>query len=346
MTQLIFFVALAVGVSFLCSILEAALLSTTSTFIAAEEKKGKKYATILKRLKSDPENSLAVILTLNTVANTLGATGAGAQALIVLGSELIAVFTVAFTLTILIVSEIIPKSLGAAFWRRLAPYVAYVLNFLVVVMRPVGWLSYWISRLIGSDKADRISREELQAIGDVGLQEGLLDEAESHIFTSFLKFGRLKVEAIMTPRSVMFCLPESTTLKEAIANKSVSIFSRVPVYGVNEDDMTGYVLKSAVLKAIVDGKGSSQLADYKREILLVDEDTKVKRLFRTLYDRHEHMSVIVNEWGVVLGLATMEDILETMLGVEIQDELDTVEDMQALARNQWEKRARRMGLLE
>lgn len=346
MTQLVAFVTLAVGVSFLCSILEAALLSTTPTFIAAEEKKGKKYATVLRRLKEDPENSLAVILTLNTVANTLGATGAGAQALIVLGSELIAVFTGAFTLTILIISEIIPKSLGAAFWRQLAPFVAWTLHLLVAVMRPVGWLSHWIARLIGSENTERLSREELQAVGDVGLQEGLLDEDESHIFTSFLKFGRLKVEAIMTPRSVMFCLPESTTLREAIAKKPLSIFSRVPVYGENTDDMTGYILRGDILKAIVDGKGDGRLADYKREILFVDEDTNVKRLFRTLYDRHEHMSVIVNDWGVVVGLATMEDILETMLGVEIQDELDTVEDMQALARQRWEERARRMGLLE
>lgn len=346
MTQLVFFVALAVGVSFLCSILEAALLSTTATFIAAEEKKGKKYAAVLHRLKDDPENSLAVILTLNTVANTLGATGAGAQALVVLGNELIALFTGAFTLTILIVSEIIPKSLGAAFWRQLAPFVAWTLHLLVTVMRPVGWLSHWIARIIGSDSTERLSREELQAVGDIGLQEGLLDEDESQIFTSFLKFGRLRVEAIMTPRSVMFCLPESTTLEKAIAEKPMSVFSRVPVYGENEDDMTGYVLRADILQAMVAGNASSQLADYKREILLVDEDTNVKRLFRTLYDRHEHMSIIVNEWGVVLGLATMEDILETMLGVEIQDESDTVEDMQALARQRWEKRARRMGLLE
>lgn len=346
MTQLVFFVVLAIGVSFLCSILEAALLSTTPTFIAAEEKKGRKFAGTLRKLKEDPENSLAVILTLNTVANTLGATGAGAQALIVLGDGLIAIFTGAFTLTILIVSEIIPKSLGAAFWRQLAPFVAWTLNFLVMIMRPVGWLSHWIARLIGSEKTKGLSREELAAVGQVGLQEGLLDEDESHIFTSFLKFGRLRVEAIMTPRSVMFCLPESMTLKQAIAEKPVSVFSRIPVYGENEDDMTGYVLRSDVLKAMVDGKGTDKLSDHKREILFVDEDTIVKRLFRTLYQRHEHIAVIVNEWGVVLGLATMEDILETMLGVEIQDELDTVEDMQALALQRWEERARRMGLLE
>jgi CBS domain containing-hemolysin-like protein len=347
MTLLVLYVLLALGVSFLCSVLEAVLLSVTPSYIAALQQNDRKVGDRLAKLKRDIDRPLASILSLNTIAHTVGATGAGAQAAIVFDDTGVGIFSAALTLAILVLSEIIPKTIGATFWRRLAPWSGRILGPLIFLMYPLVIMSKGITRLIsgGQKVSHTVSREEFTALADLGTREGIIEEEESRVLRNLLRFKSLRVKDIMTPRTVVLAVNEETKVLDFFTDRPNPRFSRIPVFGENRDDITGYVLKHDMLLELANDRDEVKLKDLKREILVVPELLSLRELFERLIETQEHLALVVDEYGGMAGIVTMEDLVETLLGLEIVDEVDVIQDMQVLARQQWYNRARRLGLV-
>lgn len=343
---LIFFVVMAIGVSFVCSMAESVLLSMTPSFIADIREDNPKKAAMLKRLKVDNvDQSLAAILTLNTIANTLGSIGAGAQATIVFGSAWFGLFSAVMTLAILTLSEIIPKTLGTVYWRQLSGLVAYFVRGIIVILYPVIWLSERLTKLLVRGKESNVfSRREFAALASVGEESGQIDPLESRIIRNLLAFGAIKVEDIMTPRSVMLAFEQSMTVAEVLAERPKLTFSRLPIYDEELDDIKGFVLKTDMLLAKANHAMNKPLKQFQREITFVFSKMKLFDLLDLMLKEHIHIAITVGEYGEVKGLVTLEDVLETLLGLEIVDEIDKVEDMQALARQLMDKRVERLGM--
>ncbi|MFO8100016.1 MAG: CNNM domain-containing protein [Salinibacter sp.] len=346
MGLLLLYVALALGVSFLCSIMEAVLLSVTPSYVAALEREGDTVGKRLHEMKEDIDRPLSAILSLNTIAHTVGAAGAGAQAAVVFGEAYTGVIAGILTLLILVLSEIIPKTLGAVYWRTLAPAVVSVLVPTIVLLWPFVKLSEGLTYLLSSDDDETsFSREEFTAMAELGEEEGVFEEKESRILRNLFRFNSLRVKDVMTPRTVIFDLPDAKTIGEVVEEHDEFRFSRIPVYDDDPDDVTGYVLKDEILLRAAQEEHDVSLEELSREILVVREDLPLPDLLERLLDRLEHIALVVDEYGGVAGVVTMEDVVKTLLGLEIVDEADSVEDMQALARKQWFKRARELGML-
>ena len=344
LTLLVLYITLAIGVSFLCSVLEAVLLSVSPAYVGTLEATNPTAAERLKGLKADVERPLAAILSLNTVAHTIGAAGAGAEAAAYFGDASIGVFSAVLTLGILVLSEIIPKTLGAVYWRGLAPMVARVLPFLIWITLPLVWLSQGITKLIArGEKEGQVSREELAALAQIGTEEGVFDETEGRILRSLFRFNELKTRDVMTPRTVVLAYPETTPLAEVARDNTQ--FSRLPVYGRDRDHVTGLVLRDDVLAAVADGRGDEPASTIARDVLTVPDSLPLPDLFDRLLDRREHLALVVGEYGGTAGVATVEDVIETLLGLEIQDESDAHHDMQTAARERWSERAVRLGIV-
>jgi len=330
---LLLYVVLALGVSFLCSIMEAVLLSVTPSFVALHERRGRRWARRLRTLKQDVDRPLAAILSLNTIAHTVGAAGAGAKAGALFGSASLGVVSAVLTLLILVLSEIIPKTLGALYWRRLAPPVVRLLWPMIWVLWPLVRLSQALTRLLaGGARKVSISREEMAAMAEVGEDEGAIAASESRILTSLLRSGDTKVRDIMTPRSVVAALPQDLTVADAVNHEGGLRFSRIPVFEGSLDHVTGYVLKDEVLLEAARDRHGSTLASMRRELPSVPETMKLSRLFDLLIERREHIAFVVDSAGAAAGVVTLEDAIETLLGHEIVDEVDQVKDMRELAR--------------
>ncbi|PSQ93756.1 MAG: hemolysin [Bacteroidetes bacterium SW_4_67_19] len=338
---LVLYVLLALGFSFLCSILEATLLSVTPSYVAALEQEGHLVAERLSEYKEDIDRPLAAILSLNTIAHTVGATGAGAQAAKAIpggeGEVAVAITSGVLTLLILVVSEIIPKTLGAVYWRQLAPVMTPVLTVIIWTMWPLVKLSQGITYLLARGKKDEasVSREEFTAMAELGKKEGVFEEEESRILKNLFRFSSLRVKDIMTPRTVIKALPEGQTVAEVVDNHDEFQFSRIPVYTEDRDDITGYILKDEILLKAAQEEDALALHDLKREIQGMPETLPLPEAFEQLVDSYEHIALVVDEYGGTAGIVTMEDIVETLLGMEIVDEADSTEDMQVLARRQW-----------
>ena len=340
MTLLILYISLALGVSFLCSILEATLLSVTPSYIASVERAGKSWGIKLRHLKCEIDRPLAAILSLNTVAHTVGAAGAGAQAAEVYGSAYIGVASAVLTLLILVLSEIIPKTLGAAHWRVLTPLATWVLPPLIWAMYPLVKLSEFIAWMLARrDDGISVSREEVAAMAELGAAQGVLAEGESKILRNLFRADSVCIEDIMTPRTVVYCLNESKRVGDVLAEQEENPFSRVPVYHENIDKATGYVLKSDILLYGARDEMDVKLKELRRPINSVPESMTIPRLFDVLLAKRAIIVVAVDEYGGVTGVVTMEDVVETLLGMEIVDEGDTVEDMRDLARKRWQTRS-------
>jgi CBS domain containing-hemolysin-like protein len=326
-----FFIALFF--SFLCSVLEAVLLSITPSFIGAKQREKKAYAHELGKLKEDVDRPLAAILTLNTFAHTIGAAGVGAQAQKLWGEEYLSVTSAVLTLAILIFSEIIPKTLGATYWRHLARSSTYLLKVLMVILYPFVAISQLITRMIkGHEYKVKVTRADFSAMAEISSQEGALHEREFKTIQNILRFSQVKVKDIMTPRNVIFAIQEDTLLKELDHQSIAEDFSRIPVYRENVDQITGFVLKNELLMHLAEDQHQLPLKDIRRDVLFVEEEMLISKLFRQLIDRREHIAIALEEYGGTAGIVTMEDIIETMLGLEIMDEQDHVEDMQKYAR--------------
>ncbi len=343
----IFYLSIAVGVSFICSILEAILLSVTSSFINMEMQEGKKYARDMHQLKENIDRPLSAILTLNTFANTAGAAGVGAQAQVIWGNEVLTIVSFFLTLTILFVSEIIPKTIGAVYWKKLAGPATPVIRFLVFVLAPAVWFSQFLTGLFRKGKSGSVlSRAEFSAMTEAGEKAGIFRESESAIIKNLLNFSSIRVVDIMTPRTVVLAADESMTLEEFHKKYPDALFSRIPVYKNKIDQITGFVLKDEILQNLINDNGKISLRELRRKIAVVPEMVPLPELFKLLLEKNTHIALVVDEYGGMAGIVTMEDVIETLLGMEIRDETDQVEDLQEMARKNWERRARRLGLLK
>lgn len=343
MTLLIVFLLGAMSISFLCSILESVLMSTPLSYITMREDEGFKAASLFKKYKLDNARAIAAILSLNTIANTIGAAGVGRQAALVLDSVPFGVVSAVTTVLILVFSEIIPKTIGTNNWRRLMGFTAYTIRLLIVVLFPIVVLVQWLTKLITKkdEEETAVSREEVAAMADMGEDEGVIDEDENKIIQNVIKLNDIKAYDVMTPRVVAATAPESMTLKAFYRTEEYSHFSRIPVYAEEEDFITGYVLRSEALEELAEDHFSKPLGDIKREIPLFNEEMSVADIWDSLLKHKEQIAGIIDEFGSFQGIITLEDIIETIFGLEIIDESDEVADMQQYARERWQQRQRR-----
>lgn len=346
-TLLIVYVLLALIFSFLCSIAEAVLLCITPSYIEGLKKNRPKRAALLIRLKQkNVDRSLAAILTLNTIAHTVGAIGAGAKATIVFGNAWFGLFSAVMTLMILFVSEIIPKTIGAVYWSKLTGPAATFINTLIVVLYPIVWASEKLTRFISRGKAVHIfSRDEFLAMTSMGVETGQIHIKESKMIRNLFRFESLRVTDIMTPRIVISALDEDIQISEALEEISRGVsFSRLPIYQKYIDNITGFVLKEDILIFSTQQQADQKISTLKRPIIAVPDSVSLTRLLEQFLQTRQHIAVVVDEHGSVDGLVTLEDLLETLMGMEIMDETDDVEDMRLLARKKWEERSKAMGI--
>ena len=348
MGLLLLYLFTALSLSFLCSILEAVLLSTPMSFITMKENEGNKTAKKLKIFKQDIDRPISAILSLNTIAHTVGAAGVGAQSNKVFGDEWFAVTSALLTLLILVLTEIIPKTIGARYWRQLAMPVTRVIHALVYITYPLVVLSQYITKAVSSGKQSlSVSREEVSAMVDVAAEEGVFETKENKMIQNLLKLDEMKAREIMTPSSVVEMAEESMTLKEFYQHTDYSNYSRIPIYNEENDDfIKGFVLKQDILEKLSEDKFNMRLSEIARPILTFQETESLSKIWETLLEKKEHISVIIDEYGCFRGIVTMEDVIETMLGTEIVDEKDTVTDMQELARERWEEQKMEMQELQ
>lgn len=339
MGLLLFFLFSALGVSFLCSVLEAVLLSAPMSFVSMLEKEGRPGALLLKKYKQDIDKPISAILSLNTIAHTVGATGVGVQSEALFGSEYFALTSAVLTLLILVLSEILPKTIGAAYWRALAIPAARVIHVLVIVTYPFVLMSELITGLLSSKKQTlSVSREEVSAMVTVGAEEGVFEKKENRMIQNLLKLDDVKARDIMTPSSVVEMAEESMTLREFYRNDAYRTYSRIPVYNeANDDYIKGYVLRQSILEKLTEDKFDLRLSDIVRPVLTFQENEPVSNVWEKLLAKKEHISIIIDEYGCFRGIVTMEDVIETMLGTEIVDEKDKVTDMQEFAREKWQE---------
>ncbi|MCG8436245.1 MAG: CNNM domain-containing protein [Gammaproteobacteria bacterium] len=350
-TLLVTFFLVAIIVSFLCSLWEAVLLSITPSYAQIQLQKGTRLGRRLEGFKANIDRPLIAILTLNTIAHTVGAIGVGDQSAKIWAeaNPLITGLAVpaAMTIGILILSEIIPKTIGANYWQKFAPFTVNSLVLIIAALWPLVVVCQFITRALKKDKAMTVfSRSDFLALAEIGAKEGVFKENEPKIIRNLLRFDTLLAKDVMTPRTVVKVAPEDMLIQDFFEqNKNLS-FSRIPLHTEDaKEDITGYMLKNELLAKLVDGEGDRPLKSIEREILTVHERLAIPKLFSKLLEKREHIAMVVDEFGGLSGIVTMEDVIETMLGMEIVDELDNVEDMQALARKNWERRARQLGLI-
>ncbi|MDX5423063.1 MAG: CNNM domain-containing protein [Hymenobacteraceae bacterium] len=345
MGLLILYLLISLFFSFLCSLLEASLLSITPSHASVVSKENPTLGKDLQHFKDNIDMPLAAILTLNTFAHTIGAAGVGAQAQAIWGEEYLTVVSVVLTIIILILTEIIPKTIGANYWKSLTPFTVRTLKVMIYSpLYPLILFSQFITKRLKRDKDKSVlSRADFTAMAEIGTKEGVLHQDESRVINNVLRFNVILASHIMTPRTVIKAAPEKQYVREYYDNSTNMRFSRIPVFDDSIDHITGYVLKDEVLQRIIEGDGGLSLAEIKRPIHVVHESTPVPQLFTRLMEKKEHIALVVDEYGGTAGIVTMEDIIETLLGLEITDELDVVEDLQKWAREKWEKRARKLG---
>lgn len=346
MILLLIYLSLALSISFFCSILEAVILSITPSFVEALRQKHPKTGSRLRYLKSNIDRPLAAILSLNTIAHTVGAAGVGAQAMVLFGEGYVALTSGVLTFLILILSEIIPKTLGALYWKRLAPMTVRILPVLMRTLYPLVFLSEKIAHwLAAGKKASVVSREEVQAMTDLARKSGVFHEQESQILKNLLWVGKLKAKDVMTPRPVMFMLPADMTVGDVMAKYPETKFSRIPIYKEHSEDVESFVLKIDIMLEASKERLNTPLRDLSRNMKIIPDVTNLILLLEQFLTEREHIAMVVNEYGGIDGIVTMEDVVETLLGIEIVDETDVTIDMQAMARQKWRKRAEALGLI-
>ncbi len=347
MGLLFFYLFLALIISFLCSIMESVLLSTPQSFVLVEKDKGKTWAKRMADYKENVDKPLSAILSLNTVAHTIGAAGVGAQAVEVFGETYFGVVSAVLTLLILIFTEIIPKTLGANNWRILAPFTTHTIRVMIIITYPLVWLTSLISRLL-SNRQNQLStsREEISVLAGIAAEEGLFSKKVSKIIQNVLRLKDVRVSEVMTPRVVVARAEENTLLGDFMKHKDFLRFSRIPVFDTTDDNVTGYVFRQEVFEKLAEDHHKMKLKDLKREIQVVTAPMTLFAVWEQLLRNKEHMALVVDEYGGMDGMVTMEDIIETLLGLEIVDESDAVTDMQQLARERWEARQAKYKFLQ
>ena len=348
MELLILYIFLTISLSFLCSILEAVLLSINTTFIKIEIKEGKKYAKTLSDLKNSIDEPLIIILTLNTIAHTVGAILVGVQAKVayselnlentffpagISDDVLVGFVSTIMTIMILLFSEIIPKTIGARYWNSLAKFTTIFLSSIIPLFKYSGilWILQAFTRSIGASKKELFFKiEDISTIAEIAKEEGIIEEKDSKFIKNIVKLRNVSVKEIMTPYSVMVTADENLTINEFYKKNPELVFSRIPI--LNMSKIEAYVLKDTILESIINNKGDFKLKEIKRPIIISSEKTKIPKLFDKLLKKREHISLVVDNSKNTIGIVTLEDIIETILGYEIVDETDMVDDMQMLAK--------------
>lgn len=341
---------LSIAFSFLCSILEAVLLSVTPSYVKGQVTAATSTGKLLEEYKQDIDRPLSAILTLNTLAHTVGAIMVGATAGDIYGENYIEIggrqilsyeglVAALMTILILIVSEIIPKTIGANNWKALTPFSVKAIRIIVALLAPFVWVSQLITKSLKKDKDKAVlSRADFVAMTELGTSEGILRDTESAIINNVLSFERMSVRDIMTPRSVTFMLDEEMKVKDYIDLPEFKTFSRVPIYTGEKDNVTGMILKDDALDVIARDNENVKLSDLRRDLPTVSDEYKLPELLKRTSKDRQHMHLVTDDFGHVVGVVTMEDLFETLLGAEIVDESDVVVDLQAHAKEQWEKK--------
>ena len=339
MILLLFYLFLALFISFLCSVLESVLLSTPISFLSVKEAAGNKSAKTFIKLKNNIDKPLSAILSINTIAHTIGAAGVGAQATKLFGEAYFGVISAILTFLILIFSEIIPKTIGARYWRGLALISGIIINAMVFLTYPLVVMTGYITKLFPTDKGEpSVSREEISAMANIGAEEGVFEEKENKIIQNLIRLKDIKVTEIMTPRVVVAVADEEMVLNDFFSKKEFLDFSRIPIYSKNRENITGYVFRQSVFEKLAEKETSLVLKDIRRNIVIAHEFQTLLNLWGVLLEKKEHIALIIDEYGGMAGIVTMEDIIETLIGIEIVDEKDKIIDMQKYARERWNKR--------
>ncbi len=346
MTLLCIFLFGAMAISFLCSLLESVLMSTPISFISMKEEEGDRNATLFAKMKTNPDRPLAAILTLNTIANTIGAAGVGRQATLLFGSEWFGLVSAITTILILVFSEIIPKNIGTSHWKGFL-WLSRVMKGLIFILYPIVLLIEALNRSIGGNEADTsISREEVSAMANIGEEEGVIDTTENKVIQNIIKLDDIKAYDVMTPRVVAAIASEDMTLKDFYKNDSLSHYSRIPVYKESPEFISGYIMRYDVLENLAEDKFDTLLGSVKRPIAAFNEETSVSDIWEALLKSKDQIALIIDEYGCFQGIITLEDIIETILGMEIIDEHDTITDMQQYARERWQQRQKQYKQIE
>ena len=335
---------IALFFSFLCSIAEAVLLSVSWVYIAMMETKGHKSGKILRKLKEDINKPLAAILTLNTIAHTVGAAGVGAQATLVLGNVSLGVVSAVLTFLILVFSEIFPKTLGASYWKVLAPVTAHSLKFIIYILKPIIKILEFITRNMVNKESVGFRRNELSIMAQMSAEEGHIDQQEATILQNLLLLQEIKIKEVMTPRTVMFFESQQLRVGEYFYKHKKNRFTRIPIYDNKPDDIVGFVIRGDLLLAQARGNSDISLSNYVRVMPTLLDNMCLSHAMRELLLSNTHISLVVNEYGTVCGILTLEDILETLIGHEIIDEGDKNSDMQKLAKHLWKAKAKKYGI--
>ncbi len=347
MTLLFFYLFLALFVSFVCSIMEAVLLSTPQSFLLVKHQNGNAWAKTFIDLKDNIDRPLSAILSLNTIAHTIGAAGVGAQAVKVFGEAYFGIVSAILTILILVITEIIPKTIGATYWRSLTRITTYIIRGMIFLAYPLVIISAALTHVISRNKQEQsTSREEISAMASIGADEGLFSEREHKIIQNLLRLKNVKVKEIMTPRVVVAVADENLFLKDFLVNKNYLKFSRIPVYAGSDENITGYVFRQQVFEKLAENHYEMRLRDLRRDIVFVTSSMVLFNVWEKLLEKKEHIALIVDEYGGMDGIVTMEDIIETFLGLEIIDEKDTIIDMQKYARERWKTRQAKYNMLD
>ncbi|MEA1785750.1 hemolysin family protein [Arenibacter sp. GZD96] len=347
MTLLLIYLFIALVISFLCSIMEAVLLSIPVSYLKSKVEDGDKSAETMLNLKEDIDKPLSAILSLNTVAHTVGAAGVGAQATVVFGEAYFGIVSAVLTILILVFTEIIPKTLGANYSKELVGIVSKLIYFSVFITYPLVWISSFLTHLLARKKEEfTTSREEISALASIGAQEGIFADKENKIIQNLIKLKSLKIKAVMTPRIVVVTANEEMTLEEFLKNKEFLHFSRIPIFQENRDNITGYVFREVVFEKLAEDQFNLKLKDIKREIIHFPENMTLFDAWEVMIQKKQHISLITDEYGGMDGIATLEDIIEALLGFEIVDEKDQIEDMQEYAIKRWQEKQKKYKLLK
>jgi CBS domain containing-hemolysin-like protein len=347
MALLFTYLFLALIISFLCSIMEAVLLSTPISYLKSKLKSGNTGAASMLIHKEDIDKPLSAILTLNTIAHTVGAAGVGAQATIVFGEAYFGLVSAVLTILILVFTEIIPKTLGANYSKELVSVSAKLISAMVFITYPLVLASSYLTRLLSRNKSEfTTSREEVSAMATIGAEEGVFGENENKIIQNLIKLKNIKVSEIMTPRVVVVTANEEMTLQKFLENKEFLHFSRIPIFQTNKDNITGYVFRAMVFEKLAEDKFDLKLKDIKREILTFPKSITLFNAWDEMLAKREHISLVIDEYGGMDGITTLEDIIESLLGFEIIDEKDRFDDMQQYALERWRDKQKKYDLIQ
>jgi len=341
MTLLVIYLAIAIGISFICSILEAVLLSITPSYVEKTLVKRPRAGKMLTSVKEHLDESLSSILILNTFAHTMGAAGVGSQAIRIYGEKWETLIAVLLTLAILYFSEIIPKTLGATYWQKLAIPAAFVIKWQVRLVYPLVWLSTRLTKLFSKNRGNEITREEIIALASLGHKDGTLFQQENLYLSNVLRLREIRTEQILTPRTVVHMFDESISVSDALNDPRTREFTRMPIYHDTPDNITGKIIKHDLFEAERSGNGAAPIRDYAKKIYRVSEKLPVQQLLDLFIKQRAHLFLVEDEFGQTSGIVTLEDAIETLLGREIIDESDMIEDMQELARKKYRDRLRK-----